>query len=55
MARKPRQYFFDCSLHIIQRGNNREVCFYDEGDYKSYLQLLLNAAQNTALQYKRLC
>jgi putative transposase len=24
--------------HIIQRGNNRSVCFYAEVDYRRYLQ-----------------
>ncbi len=40
MARKPRLYIPGCSHHVIQRGNNREACFYDESDYKVYLDIL---------------
>mgnify|MGYP002343975178 CR=1 FL=1 len=29
-----------CAQHIIQRGNNRNACFYSESDYKFYLHLL---------------
>ena len=30
MARLPRIYVPGCSYHIVQRGNNREPCFYTE-------------------------
>ncbi len=30
--------------HVIQRGNNREPCFYAEGDYRRYLNDLLESA-----------
>ncbi len=33
MARLPRLYLPGCARHVIQRGNNREACFYDEADY----------------------
>ncbi len=41
MARLPRLYVPGCSHHIIQRGNNRDVCFFDEKDYAFYLQQLI--------------
>ena len=44
MARLPRLYFPDCAQHVIQRGNNREACFYNEADYKAYLSFLKEAA-----------
>jgi len=44
MARLPRLYFPGCAQHVIQRGNNREACFYDETDYKAYLSFLKEAA-----------
>jgi putative transposase len=44
MARLSRLYFPGCAHHVIQRGNNREACFYDEGDYKAYLFFLKEAA-----------
>lgn len=44
MARLPRLYLPGCAQHIIQRGNNREACFYDESDYKAYLSFLKDVA-----------
>ena len=37
MARLSRLYLPGCAHHVIQRGNNREACFYGEVDYKAYL------------------
>ena len=34
--------------HIIQRGNNREPCFYDQADYSQYLHDLQIAAAKFA-------
>jgi REP-associated tyrosine transposase len=45
MARLPRMYLEGCAQHVIQRGNNREACFYDEPDYKAYLSFLNEAAE----------
>ena len=33
--------------HIVQRGHNREACFFDEDDYLSYLQWLGEALAET--------
>lgn len=44
MARLARLYLPGCAQHVIQRGNNREACFYDEADYKAYLTFLRDAA-----------
>ena len=44
MARLPRLYLVGCAQHVIQRGNNREICFYEETDYKAYLNFLHEAA-----------
>jgi len=38
MARKPRFNLVGVPQHIIQRGNNREACFYAEDDYQFYLE-----------------
>jgi putative transposase len=32
-------------LHIIQRGNNRQVCFYSDDDYQFYLDWLKEYAE----------
>ncbi len=45
MARLPRLYLAGCAQHIIQRGNNREPCFYQEQDYKAYLAFLKEASE----------
>lgn len=44
MARLPRLYLPGCAQHVIQRGNNRAPCFYDQADYKAYLSFLKDAA-----------
>jgi putative transposase len=44
MARLPRLYLPGCAQHVIQRGNNREACFYNEADYQAYLSFLKDAA-----------
>ncbi len=44
MARLPRFFVPGCPLHVIQRGNNREALFFDELDYRMYLEWLADAA-----------
>ena len=44
MARLPRLFLPGCAQHVIQRGNNREACFYSEADYKAYLAFLKDVA-----------
>ena len=43
MPRKPRMYMSGVPCHVIQRGNNRDVCFYAEHDYQFYLDCLHTA------------
>ena len=45
MARLKRLYMPGCSQHIIQRGNNKNACFYSDSDYKFYLHLLEGASR----------
>ena len=40
MARLPRLNLPGIPQHVIQRGNNRHVCFYTEQDYTVYLSKL---------------
>ena len=40
MPRRPRIQLDGIPLHIVQRGHNREPCFFGEGDYSSYLHWL---------------
>jgi putative transposase len=44
MARLPRIAPVDVPVHVTQRGNNRQVCFADEEDYRAYLQWLSECA-----------
>ncbi len=40
MPRRPRIVVPNIPLHIIQRGNNKQVCFFSDDDYLFYLQWL---------------
>ncbi|MFW2374779.1 MAG: transposase [Gammaproteobacteria bacterium] len=44
MSRKPRFKLIGIPQHVIQRGNNRQPCFYAEDDYYRYLHDLKEAA-----------
>ena len=44
MARKPRYTLPGIPQPVIQRGHNREPCFYSEEDYLRYLESLQEAA-----------
>ena len=40
MPRRPRIQLDKVPLHVVQRGHNREACFFSEEDYQSYLHWL---------------
>jgi len=40
MPRRPRLNLVDVPMHVIQRGNNRQPCFFTEDDYRFYLHWL---------------
>lgn len=44
MPRRPRIKLAGVPLHIVQRGLNREPCFFAEEDYHSYLYWLWKSA-----------
>jgi len=44
MPRLPRFDLIDVPQHIIQRGNNRQACFFEPDDYLYYLECLRNAS-----------
>lgn len=46
MPRKPRMYVPDMPCHVIQRGNNRDACFFSDDDYRFYLECLQDACTN---------
>lgn len=50
MARQPRYNVPGYAQHVIQRGNNRQVCFYQDDDYRVYLARLKQYAQQHGVQ-----
>ncbi len=40
MPRRARSYVADIPYHIVQRGNNREACFFEVDNYQYYLEVL---------------
>jgi len=47
MPRRPRIIVPDIPLHIIQRGNNHQSCFFHDDDYLFYLDWLKEYAKST--------
>jgi len=49
MARLPRYFIPNVPLHIIQRGNNRQIIFATESDYEFFRECLVEAARKHGL------
>ncbi len=47
MPRRPRIIIPGIPLHLIQRGNNRQACFYTDEDYCFYLDWLQKYSRET--------
>jgi len=47
MPRRARIAVPNLPLHMIQRGNNRQACFFADEDYQFYLEWLLEYATKT--------
>ncbi len=47
MPRRPRLALPGYPLHLIQRGNNRQACFFADEDYLRYLEWLAEYADKT--------
>jgi putative transposase len=45
VPRRPRVHLADYPLHIVQRGINREPCFFTDEDYYCYLHWLEESAR----------
>ena len=50
MPRRPRIQLNGVAIHIVQRGHNREACFFSEEDYTSYLHWLGEALGDNECQ-----
>jgi putative transposase len=46
MPRRPRVVLPGVPLHLIQRGNNRQACFFTDDDYRFYLEWLQTYARD---------
>lgn len=44
MPRRPRLVLPNVPLHVIQRGNNRQACFFAAEDYRRYFDWLVESA-----------
>lgn len=55
MPRRARILMPSVPLHLIQRGNNRSVCFFSEDDYLFYLELLAEQANKNACEIHAWC
>jgi putative transposase len=45
MSRRPRLDLPGVPVHLVQRGNNRQPCFFDDADRKDFLAVLADRAQ----------
>lgn len=50
MPRRARLTLPGIPLHLIQRGNNRQPCFYGPDDYRFYLDWLEDHARRQGCQ-----
>jgi putative transposase len=50
MPRRPRIHVDGVPLHIVQRGHNRQPCFFAEADYLAYLDWLGEASRRAGCQ-----
>ena len=50
MPRRARLALPGVPLHLIQRGNNRQACFFADEDYRFYLDWLTEQAAKTGCQ-----
>ncbi len=45
MPRKPRFFLPGVPVHVVQRGNNRQPVFFDDGDYQAYQEWLKEGSE----------
>ncbi len=55
MARLPRLDVPGIPQHLVQRGNNRSACFFDDADYCAYLDSLREASLKFDWRHPCLC
>lgn len=55
MPRKPRMYLPGIPAHVVQRGNNRDSCFFADEDYQFYLEVLSEGCRRYDVQLHAYC
>jgi putative transposase len=55
MARMARIVIPHYPHHVTQRGNRRQQTFFSEGDYESYIELLVNAKAKAGVEVWAYC
>ncbi len=55
MPRKPRMYLPGIPAHVVQRGNNRDACFFADEDYRYYLSALSQGCQRYDVHLHAYC
>jgi len=55
MPRTARTVLPGVALHIVQRGNNRNACFFSDGDRLAYLRLLLEYSRKAGCSVHAYC
>ncbi len=55
MPRKARMYLPHVPAHIVQRGNNRDACFFAEDDFNFYKQVLAEGLERYGAELHAYC
>jgi len=55
MPRRARTYLPGYPYHIVQRGNNRDVCFVEPENYQFYLELWQECAARYSVGIHAYC
>ena len=55
MPRKTRMYIPGIPVHVVQRGHNRQACFFCEDDYLFYKEVLLEGMRRYGCELHAYC
>lgn len=55
MPRRPRHYLPGLPYHVVQRGNNKNPCFFDSDDYALYLNLWMAIVRRYGVDVHAYC
>lgn len=55
MPRKTRMYLPGVTAHVVQRGKNRDACFFAEEDFQFYKEVLAEGLNRYGAQLHAYC